>query len=237
MLSPIPADARFAADLGSMQAYFLFSFAHYYDADNLNFGPLRVLNDFTLAPRGASPLHPHAEVEIVTLVLEGALTYTDATDTDRLLPAGHGLRLTGGTGLHHAEANRGSTPARALELWFAPSQAGFLPAQEQKALDFLARANEWLPLASGRGDGGAHAIFLNCDATVWWAALRPGATLAYAPDDTEGPRQLLLYVVGGSATVNGTALAGGAHLRLPEPPALTLYSAGGAQVLLIDLPA
>ena len=229
-----PAAARLLADLGGLRVHSLFSFAHHHHPDNLTLGPLRVFNDYTLAGRTALPLHPHSEVEIVTIVLDGILTYADAQDNLRDLRAGQVLRLTAGTGTQHAEANRGAAPAHALELWFQPAQPNLQPSQEQKMLDFQAYANEWIPLVSGRGDGGEAAVFLNCDATVWWANLRPGAALTYAAADE---RQLLLYAVEGALTLNGQPLQAGDHAQLNGETHLALSSPAGAAVLLVDVPA
>ncbi len=229
-----PAATRFAADLGGLQGQFLFSFAHHFDPENLGFGALRVFNDYILAPRTALPLHPHVEVEIVTIVLAGTLTFADAADNMREVHAGQVLRTTAGTGTQHAESNRAQAPAHSLELWFQFGPKALQPSLEHKTLDFQHRANEWVPLVSGRGDGGAAAVFLNGDATVWWANLRPGATLHYTPDDN---RQLLLYAVTGEVTVQGRPVAPGDHLRLTPATAVQLSSAGFSAVLLIDMEA
>ncbi len=216
-----------------MQGQFLFSFGHHYDPANVGLGPLRVLNDYTLAPRTSLPLHPHTDVELVTIVLAGALTYADAAGNLRDVRAGQVLRLTAGAGIQHAESNRGSTPAHALELWFQPAQPALQPSQELRAVDFQTQTDQWTPLVSGRGDGGGAAVFLNCDATAWWANLRPGAILAYAADDD---RQALVYAVEGSVTLNGERLEAGDHARLSGETHLTLASPGGGAVLLVDVP-
>lgn len=234
MIAHLPAATRFEADLGGLQARFLFSFAHYYDAANVGFGSLRVLNDYLLAPRTALPLHPHTEVEIVTIVLGGALTFSDAAGNHRDMHAGQVLRLTAGAATQHAEANRGTTLARALELWFQPSQLNLEASQEQKAVAFQANPNQWTSLVSGRGDGGEAAVFLNCDATAWWANVTSGATLTYAADDD---RQLLVYVVEGSLILNDQALAAGDQVRINGETRLTLASPAGAKVLLVDVGA
>ena len=131
-----PAAARLLADLGGLRVHSLFSFAHHHHPDNLLLGPLRVFNDYTLAGRTALPLHPHSEVEIVTIVLDGILTYADAQDNLRDLRAGQVLRLTAGTGTQHAERNHLAGPAHALELWFRPQVAGLQPSQEQRTIGF-----------------------------------------------------------------------------------------------------
>ncbi len=234
MLQYVPAAARFAADLGGLQAQFLFSFAHHQDPENVSFGPLRAFNDFTLAPRTALPLHPHTEVEVVIIALEGTLTYSDAAGNHRDLRTGHALRLTAGTGTQHAEANRGASAAHALELWFQPGQANILPSQEQKRIDLEARSTGWTPVVSGRGDGGGDAVFLNCDASVWWAALPAGASQTYLADDD---RQLLLYAVSGALVVNGQPLAAGDHVRLVAESRVVVASPTGGKVLLVDVGA
>lgn len=229
----IPAAARFHADHGGVQAYFLFSFAHHVDPDNLGFGVLRAFNDEELAPRAGFALHPHTELEIVTIVLDGTLTQQDAAGQTTTTGAGDVHRLTAGTGMQHQEVNRDRTPLHRYQLWFRPSQPGLQPAQETRTLDFLTRTGAWVPLVSGRGDGGGAALFMNCDATVWWANLTPGQALTYAAEDG---RRLFVYVAAGSPVLNGQQLEPNGQVRLSSQTHLTLAATEPAAVVLVDMP-
>ncbi len=231
-MTVFPANSRLFADHGALQAHCLFSFAHLTDPANVQLGPLRVFNDEVLSPRAALPLHPHAEMELVTIGLAGALTYADPQGYQRTVSAGEVQRLTAGTGMQHAESNRGLTPAHTLQLWLLPGQRGLQASQEQRAIPFLSSANLWVPLGSGRGDGAGQAVFLNCDASIWWATLGAGRSLTYVPDED---RRHLLYVVSGAVTVNGQALDTHAHVRMEGEKHLTVASADGGSVVLVDL--
>lgn len=229
----IPAARRFLADHGWLQSQFLFSFAHHVDPDNIQFGPLRVFNDDLIAPRAGYPLHPHTEVEIVTLVLDGTLTHSDSLGNQVSARAGEVLRLTGGTGYQHSEVNRGPAEVHLYQIWLVPGQAGLSAAFEHKALDFLTSRNEWSPVASGRGDGGVRAAFLNADVTIWWANLDVGSALTYVADEN---RQLFLYVAAGSLRLNGRLLETNDQARLTNEQQLTLGATAPASVVLIDMP-
>jgi quercetin 2,3-dioxygenase len=232
-MTVFPPESRLFADHGALQAYCLFSFAHLTDPENVQFGPLRVFNDEVLSPRAALPLHPHAEMELVTIGLAGALTYADAQGYQRTVAAGDVQRLTAGTGMQHAESNRGLTAAHTLQLWLLPGQRGLQASQEQRSIPFLTSRDEWVPLGSGRGDGAGQALFLNCDASIWWATLSPGRSLPYVPDED---RRQLLYVVSGAVTLNGRQLTTHAHARLENEQHLTIASPDGGSVVLVDLP-
>ena len=230
----LPADARFAADFGWLQSHFLFSFAHHFEPDNVHLGALRVFNDDQLAPHSGYPEHPHAEVEIVHIVLSGTLAHTDGQGVRTLVRAGGVLRLTAGTGCRHTEANPSAdAPLHLYQLWFRPRERGLQPAIEHRATDFLNRPAGWTVLLSSAPTG--NAVFLNADATVWWANLEVGRPLPFAATET---RQYLLYVAAGTVRLNGQVLEINAQARLTGEKFLTLEAVGEeAAVVLVELGA
>jgi redox-sensitive bicupin YhaK (pirin superfamily) len=106
MIRHIPADKRHFSDAGWLRTYWLFSFADYYDPDNVRFGPLRVFNDDVVEPGRGFPTHPHDEMEIVSIVLEGEMTHIDSMGNKGVLKAGMVQRMSAGTGLMHSEYTR-----------------------------------------------------------------------------------------------------------------------------------
>ncbi len=107
MLAHIPDAARHhAAPATWLSSYFLFSFADYFERDNMHFGPLRVFNDDTVAPQNGFPQHPHSEMEIVTIVLDGEVNHEDTLGNRTSIRAGEVQRMTAGTGVAHSEMNR-----------------------------------------------------------------------------------------------------------------------------------
>ena len=151
MLTYIPATERYHAQpVAWLSSYHLFSFAEYYDPNNMHFGPLRVFNDDSVAPNAGFPQHPHQEMEIVSLVLEGEITHEDTMGNKTTIGKGEVQRMTAGTGLAHSEYNRTDKPLHFYQLWFIPNQKGLSPSYEQKDIDFLDTKNELIPLVSDR---------------------------------------------------------------------------------------
>ena len=125
MIRVFPADSRYQADHGWLRSSFSFSFADYYDPHNMSFGVIRVCNDDEIAPgRGFGP-HPHSEMEIVTVVLDGSVMHKDNLGNTQMTSAGEVQRMTAGTGIVHAEYNASETePLSLLQLWFMPQFGG-----------------------------------------------------------------------------------------------------------------
>src|SRR3990172_4083897 len=105
MIRIIRADHRRYSDFGWLRTYWLFSFAHYYDLDNIQFGALRVFNDDVVESMMGFPTHPHREMEIVTIALNGEITHEDSMGNTAVIKAGDVQRMSAGTGLTHSEVN------------------------------------------------------------------------------------------------------------------------------------
>ena len=234
MLAHITAAQRHhAAPATWLSSYFLFSFADYYDKDNTHFGPLRVFNDDTVAPQNGFPQHPHSEMEIVTLVLEGQVTHEDTLGNRTTIEAGEVQRMTAGTGLAHSEMNRQDGQLHMYQLWFMPSQKGLAPSYEQKDLGFLtSKKNELVPLVTGQKvlDD---VVYLNSNSTIYWARLDAEKQLVFK---TFPLRLTFIYVKQGSLVVNGVALAPNDQARLTAEDVVTITATKDAEFILIDLP-
>lgn len=120
------ASTRYSSNHGWLQSNFSFSFAEFYDPDNMGFGPLRVFNDDFVQPERGFGLHPHREMEIVSVVLKGALVHQDSTGTREVIRPGEVQRMSAGTGIIHSEMNPSSSEeVNFLQLWFEPAEYGF----------------------------------------------------------------------------------------------------------------
>jgi redox-sensitive bicupin YhaK (pirin superfamily) len=234
MLVHIPAADRYhAAPASWLSSYFLFSFADYFDRNNQHFGPLRVFNDDTVAPQNGFPQHPHSEMEIVTLVLEGEVSHEDTIGNRTAIVAGEVQRMTSGTGLAHSEMNRQDKPLHLYQLWFIPSQKGLAPSYEQKDLGFInSKKNELVPLVTGQRvlDD---VVYMNSNSTIYWASLDTDKVIVFK---TFPIRLTFIYVKQGSLVVNGTTLGPSDQARISSEDVLEITATHDAQFILIDLP-
>ncbi len=234
MLTYLSAATRYhASPVQWLSSYFLFSFADYYDPKNMHFGPLRVFNDDTVAPQNGFPQHPHSEMEIVTLVLDGEVSHEDTMGNRTAITAGEVQRMSAGTGLAHSEMNRQDKPLHLYQLWFMPGTKGLAPSYEQKDLNFLkARKNELVPLVTGQRVL-EDVVFINSNSTVYWANLSAEKTITYK---TFPIRFTFIYVKEGAIFVNGTELGPNDQARLTAEDVVEIEATRDAQFILIDLP-
>ncbi|MBC6989622.1 MULTISPECIES: pirin family protein [Hymenobacter] len=233
MLKYIPATDRYhASPVGWLSSYFLFSFADYYDPGNMHFGPLRVFNDDTVAPKSGFPQHPHSEMEIVTLVLEGEVSHEDTMGNKTTIKKGEVQRMTAGTGIAHSEMNQKDETLRIYQLWFLPNQKGLAPSYEQKDIDFLSKKNELVPLVTGQKVL-EDVVYMNSNSAIYWANLSADKTVMFK---TFPIRNTFIYVKEGTIYVNGTELGPNDQARMTDEHVVEIRAEKDAQLILIDLP-
>lgn len=215
-----------------LSAYWHFSFDHYHDPARLGFGPLRVFNDDTIRPRNGFPMHPHREMEIVTIVLSGSLEHEDNQGNRGLLEAGEVQVMSAGTGIVHAERNPSSTvPLHLLQIWIRPERPRGRPRWAQRAFRHDATTGPVIALASGRERPGALA--LGQAATIDRIKLGPGESTSH---DLAPGRRAYLFVIGGTATIGDVALEPGDSARVEDEPAVGVKAGRVTDLLLLDLP-
>lgn len=137
------SETRGGADLGWLKANYSFSFADYQNRERMNFGCMRVLNDDVILPEKGFGTHPHHDMEIVTVILEGALKHQDSMGNSYVLKAGEVQRMSAGTGITHSEFNaRSDQNANVLQIWVFPEKKGIEPSYEQKVFASQERQNK-----------------------------------------------------------------------------------------------
>ena len=128
-----PAGERFHSQRGWLDSWHSFSFAGHHHPDWMGFGPLRVINDDTIAAGEGFGMHPHRDMEIITVMVEGQLNHRDSMGNSGVIRAGDVQRMTAGTGIVHSEINGGTTPCRLLQIWIEPGQNNLPPSYEQRS--------------------------------------------------------------------------------------------------------
>lgn len=234
MIKLITATQRHEAKVGDwLRSHYLFSFADYYDPANVQFGPLRVFNDDYISGKSGFPMHPHSDMEILTIVLDGQLTHKDSIGNEGTISAGEVQRMTAGTGITHSEANDGDDEVHLLQLWFLTNKKGIAPSYEQMTVDFLDEKNKLVPLASGQKVL-EDVVFFNSNSTVYHSNLGQGEEIDF---QTYKIRKTLIYVLGGSVIVNGVEAEKFDQIRLEEQEVISIHSTSDASFILIDVPA
>jgi hypothetical protein len=152
MVERRPFNALGAADHGWLKAKHHFSFANYRDPNRVSHGSLRVWNDDEIAPRSGFPPHPHADMEIITYVREGAITHEDSLGNKGRTEAGDVQVMSAGTGVRHAEYNREDVPTKIFQIWIEPREHGGAPSWGAKPFPKSDRSGKLVTLASGFAD-------------------------------------------------------------------------------------
>ena len=165
MIERRPFDALGAADHGWLKAKHHFSFAGYRDPNRISHGALRIWNDDEIAAHAGFPPHPHANMEIITYVREGAITHEDSLGNKGRTEAGDVQVMSAGSGVRHAKYNQEDVPTKIFQIWIEPNQAGGEPSWGAKPFPKSDRSGKLVPLASGFPDD-TEALRIRTDARV-----------------------------------------------------------------------
>lgn len=230
MLHRIEHQKMGRSQLGWLDSWFHFSFAEYYNPNNLQFGALRVVNDDLIAPRTGFGTHPHADMEILTYVVEGALTHADSMGNKRTLRRGQVQYMSAGTGVLHSEMNETDEPLRLLQVWILPDRRGYAPRYGDVALDWEARLNRWLPIASGAA--GEAPVELHQDMRVFAAEITEAKALSFP---LQRGRQAYLVLIEGAARAGSIALAQRDAMEIVDEEAFSIEALPAAHVLLFEM--
>jgi redox-sensitive bicupin YhaK (pirin superfamily) len=201
----------------------------------MGFGPLRVINEDRVAPGGGFAPHSHANMEILSVVLEGALAHRDSTGTDGVIRPGEVQWMSAGHGIQHSEYNAAQTePVHFLQIWIQPDRVNAQPAYAQSFFDPEARRGRWSVLVSPDGAEGSLAIRQQ----AWLRAVRLGAgeTVESVLDPA---RRYWLHIASGETTAAGRELGAGDALGFEGADGTLVLSGRGeapADILLFDLP-
>lgn len=232
MINVIPSEKRHFTDMGWLQTYWLFSFSNYYDPTNINHGALRVFNDDIVLPGKGFGIHPHEEMEIISVVLEGEMEHQDTMGNTTVIKKNDVQRMTAGTGLQHSEWNHADSPVHFFQIWVLPQVKGLTPSYDQKNFHHESWRNQLTLLAGGQAPNGA--VSLNTDALVYRTELDAGQSVTY---ETGENRKLFGYIIEGHARADGIKLKSRDQARIHAQKTVELRGDTKTEILLIDIPA
>ncbi|MCM3339194.1 pirin family protein [Paenibacillus sp. MER TA 81-3] len=227
------ANERYHNDHGWLKTHFSFSFADYYDPNNIQFSALRVLNDDNIAPGTGFDLHPHRDMEIVTVVLKGQLEHRDTTGNREIIVPGQIQRMSAGTGIYHGEFNASDTESlQLMQLWFLPEKMGLQPSYETFTYGMESIQNRLVPVVSNRADELGTAR-IHQDVTLQLGQFAAGQELAYV---TKPGRSLYLFIIEGEVRFDdGMTLHRRDDARIRNAHSLKLQFEQDSHIMLIDL--
>lgn len=217
---------------GWLDSRFHFSFAEYYNPENIHFGVLRVVNDDLVQPGTGFDTHPHRDMEILSYVVDGELSHADSMSNKQTLTRGQVQYMSAGTGVLHSEHNWNTDMLRFLQIWILPDQNGHKPNYGDFRFKMEDRINKWMPIASGVDNALSEApIRIHADINAYATLLTEGNTTQFK---VAKGRQAYLVCIEGAADINGIAVAARDAMEIVEED-ITITAKDNAHILVIEM--
>ncbi len=227
------AGSRGHFDYGWLKTNYSFSFSNYYDPERVNFGMLRVLNDDTIEGGQGFGTHPHNDMEIVTIPLEGALAHKDSTGGEGVIYPDEIQVMSAGTGIQHSEYNHLSDgTTKLLQLWIFPDKKGHEPRYKQKFFNSDERKNklQYIVTPEKKDDN----LWLNQDAYLSLIDLEKDKSLEYKIH-TKG-NGVYLFLIEGEISVGDESLSKRDGMGIWETNEISIIANKDSKLLLIEIP-
>ncbi len=217
---------------GWLNSYHSFSFGHYHDPERMHFGALRVLNDDTVAAGMGFGKHPHDNMEIVSIPLEGDLHHSDSTGRNEIIRQHDVQIMSAGSGIAHSEMNANKNKeVKFLQIWVFPKTQNIEPRYEQKSFNPADRVDQILTVVAPDDD---KAVWINQDAWFSLANLSKDFTTNYALHKSDNG--VYAFLINGNISINGIELNERDGLGISEIKDLQIIASTDAELLLIEVP-
>jgi redox-sensitive bicupin YhaK (pirin superfamily) len=227
------ASERGHADHGWLNAHHSFSFANWYDPSKVHFGMLRVLNDDVVASGQGFGMHPHNDMEIITIILKGTLQHKDNMGNGSVIRPGDVQVMSAGTGVMHSEFNPSSTEeVNLFQLWIFPKEKGIKPRYDQKTFDPTQRKNHIQTVASGFKLNGE--LYIHQDAAISLAHINKDNSLTYTINKKGNGTYVM--VVNGSIEIDGEKLNSRDAIGISEADTFEMKATIDVDLLFIEVP-
>jgi len=231
MIRVRPAGERGKTRTSWLDGNHTFSFNRYYDPRWTGFRDLLVINEDFVAPASGFPPHSHADMEIITYVIEGALAHQDSSGGDGVIRPGEVQKMSAGTGVTHSEMNPSpDEPVHLLQIWIRPAREGLRPYYEQKEFPAAERRGKLRLVAAPEGADGSVTLYQNV--TLYNALLGVGDEVTH---DLAHGRHAWLQVVKGAVALNGQQLAAGDGAAVSDEVSVKIKGEEESEILLFDL--
>lgn len=230
MIELRPFNKLGSADHGWLKAKHHFSFGSYNNPANISHGSLRVWNDDEIAPNTGFPAHPHANMEIITFVREGAITHQDSLGNKGRTEAGDVQVMSAGSGIRHAEYNLEPVTTKLFQIWIVPTKEGGQPTWGAKPFPKADRSGKFVTIASGF-ENDNDALPIRADARVLATTLKAGESAEYAIGET---RYGYLVPTTGSVEVNGVRANARDGVAVQKEASVKITALEDTELVLVD---
>ena len=227
------ANTRGNANHGWLQSYHTFSFANYYNPERMNFGALRVLNDDTVQAGMGFGTHPHRDMEIISIPLEGDLEHKDSMGNTTVIKNGDIQVMSAGTGVQHSEYNKNrDSLVKFLQIWVVPNKQGVTPRYDQITLNPEDRANKLQQILSPSPDD--DGVWIYQDAWFYLGDLDAGFSTTYKPSKTSNG--VYAFLLSGKMNIAGQELETRDGLGIWDTDSFEISAIEKSEVLLMEVP-
>lgn len=231
MLKKLPKQNMGTSNLGWLESRFHFSFADYYNPRNMNFGVLRVLNDDIIHPKSGFDTHPHANMEIISYVVNGEITHKDSMGNSETLSRGEVQYLSAGDGIYHSEHNlHKSEDLRLLQIWIIPPERSLPRLYGSKRYKEEDRKNKLLNIVSSQE--GSSEIKIYQDVNIYVSQLDNSKNLDF---EIQKNRQVYFVQIEGKSQINGVELEDGDALEITDELNININSLSPSHFLFIEM--
>ena len=228
-----PASSRGAADHGWLKAKHSFSFANYYNSERVQFGALRVLNDDIIAPGMGFGTHPHDNMEIITIPLDGALEHKDSLDNIGVIETDEIQVMSAGSGVYHSEYNKNKDQSLSLlQIWVFPNKKNVTPRYDQKNIKDLKKVNSFYPIVTPNQNG--PGMWIHQDAWFHLGEFDKETRINYKIN--KKGNGVYAFLIEGSVQIDGESLEKRDALGIWDTEKFELLANQNSRVLLIEVP-
>lgn len=226
------AEERGRSELGWLSSRFSFSFAEYHNPQRMAFGALRVINDDHIQAGTGFGMHPHRDMEIITIVLKGGIEHRDSEGHYGITHAGEIQYMSAGSGIYHSEHALDNEDTELLQIWIFPDKHGYEPLYEQRDFRSVLQKKGWSWLVSGEGKD--HSIKIRQNASIRIARLDAGESLDLAPAHNDLNR--LVLIIEGDIGISDEILHRRDEIQINDQESYMLKAITATQVLCFDIP-
>jgi redox-sensitive bicupin YhaK (pirin superfamily) len=227
------SETRGHANHGWLDSHHTFSFANYYDPNRVHFGALRVLNDDIVAGGMGFGTHPHSDMEIISIPLEGDLEHKDSMGNTMVIKQGDVQIMSAGSGVKHSEYNKNKDKeVNFLQIWVFPKEKGVKPNYEQITFNTEDRINQWQQIVSPTANDGA--VTIGQDAWFYLSKIEAGKSLSY--EVKKNGNGVYAFLIDGKATVAGEPLNKRDGAGIWDTGSFEVQADADTEILLMEVP-